>query len=722
MPSKRKKNPNQPELPIQDAPDTTPGEVHAAPAPRDAKADKKAKPGSSKNENGNGETHVLAEKVVTPPPARPFVPGKIELPLHRRVNRSFLDYASYVIRDRAIPHLADGLKPVQRRILWALHRIDDGRFMKVANVTGETMKYHPHGNASIDDALVVLTNKRYLIEGQGNFGNIFTGDPPAAPRYIECRLTELARTELFNDEITELVPSYDGRNKEPVTLPSKLPLLLMLGTEGIAVGMTSRILPHNFPELLEAQIAILKKQPFKCLPDFQTGGLMDARGYKDGIGEVKVRAKIKTKDESTVLIKEIPPATTTDSLIGSIEDAARKGKIKIKSVNDFTAEEVEIEIKAPSGVSADQLVDALYAFTDCEVTIASRIVVIRNNRPVEMTVSDVLRENTTQLVEILKRELQLKESKLQDELHFRTLERIFIEERIYKKIEQCKTNEAVLAAVHDGFKPFRKQLVRELIDADIDRLLQVRIRRISLFDINKHREEMEQVKADLEETRKHLKGLTRYVISHLEALLAKYGPLYPRLTKSSRYDEVDAREVAFKAFKVAYDRESGYIGHKVSGEEFRVDCTKFDKLTIVFRDGHYQVVELPEKLFVGPDVVYCGLPARERVFTCAYTNREATYLKRFTFGGTILNKIYHCIPPKSKVLFFEPDTPPELYIKYKPAPYQKINQQTCKPAEVEVKGPKTRGRQISIKDVSSINSKPSRGWDPEAATTKLQFT
>ena len=718
MSSKRKKNPNQPELPMPEVPDNTPGVVNAGAVPANGKVGTQ-KPKTAKN--GNGETHVLAENVATPVPHRPFVPGKIELPLHRRVDRSFLDYASYVIRDRAIPNLADGLKPVQRRILWALHQMDDGRFMKVANVTGETMKYHPHGNASIDDALVVLTNKRYLIEGQGNFGNIFTGDPAAAPRYIECRLTPLAREELFNDEITELVPSYDGRRNEPVSLPSKLPLLLMLGTEGIAVGMASRILPHNFPELLEAQIAILKKQPFKCLPDFQTGGLMDARGYKDGTGEIKVRAKIKTKDESTVIIKEIPPTTTSDSLIGSIEDASRKGKIKVKSVNDFTSEEVEIEVKAPSGVSAEQLVDALYAFTDCEVTIASRIVVIKNNRPVELTVSEVLRENTEQLVEILKRELQLRESKLNDELHFRTLERIFVEERIYKKIEQCKSNEAVLQAVHDGFKPYRKELIRELVDADVERLLQVRIRRISLFDINKHREEMEQVKNDLAETRKNLKNLTKYVIGHLEALLAKYGPQYPRLTKSSRYDEVDAREVAFKAFKVAYDRESGYLGHKVSGEEFKVDCTKFDKLVIVFKDGHYQVVELPEKLFVGPDVFYCGLPERERVFTCAYTNREATYLKRFTFGGTILNKIYHCIPPKSKILFFEPDTPAELYIKYKPAPYQKINQQTCNPNEVEVKGPKTRGRQISIKDVGSITSKPTRGWDPEAATTKLQF-
>jgi len=279
----------------------------------------------------------------------------------------------------------------------------------------------------------------------------------------------------------------------------------------------------------------------------------------------------------------------------------------------------------------------------------------------------------------------------------------------------------VLAAVYEGFKPFRKELVRDITDADVERLLTVRIRRISLFDINKHREEMEKVKTDLAETRKHLKNLTKYVIAHLEALLAKYGPVYPRQTKSSRYDEVDAKEVAFKAFKVAYDRESGYIGHKVSGEEFKVDCTKFDKLLLVFRDGHYQVVELPEKLFIGPDLVFCGLPERERVFTCAYTNREATFLKRFTFGGTILNKLYHCIPPKSKVLFFELDTPAELYIKYKPAPYQRINQQTCNPSEVEVKGPKTRGRQISIKDVSSINSKPSRGWDAEAETSKLQF-
>src|SRR5215471_2538230 len=391
MAKRHKNNPNQPELPIEGV---APGNGQNPKSPSSPNGNGEAKR-ARRAKRDTGETHVLAENVSVPiAPQHVFKPGKIVLPFHRRVDRSFLDYASYVIRDRAIPNLADGLKPVQRRILWAMHQSDDGRFTKVANVMGDATKYHPHGEAAIGDAIVVLANKRYLIERQGNYGNLYTGDPAAAPRYIECRLTELARTELFNDDLTEFIPSYDGRRKEPVTLPCKLPLLLMLGTEGIAVGMSARILPHNFPELLEAQIAILKKQSFKCLPDFQTGGLMDARGYKDGAGEIKVRARVKIKDESTVVIKEIPPTTTTDTLMASIEDASRKGKIKVKSVNDFTSEDVEIQIKAPSGVSAEQLVDALYAFTDCEVTIASRIVVIKNNRPVEMTVSEVLRENT----------------------------------------------------------------------------------------------------------------------------------------------------------------------------------------------------------------------------------------------------------------------------------------------------------------------------------------
>ena len=724
MPSKPQPNSDQPELPIDG---TKPAPV-APVAPAAAAAPAKPGPAAPAAEqpaaaappkNGNGEEHIHAE-IVEPVSPR-FLPGKIDLALHRRVDTGFLEYASYVIRDRAIPNLADGLKPVQRRILWALHRADDGRFTKVANVTGDTMKFHPHGNASIDDAIVVLANKRYLIEGQGNYGNIYTGDPAAASRYIECRLTELARTELFNDELTELVPSYDARNQEPVTLPSRLPLTLMLGTEGIAVGLACRILPHNFPELLAAQIAILRNQPFKCLPDFLTGGLMDAREYADGKGTIQVRARIKAKDESTVVIKEIPPTTTTESLLSSIEEAVRKGKIKIKSINDFTAEDVEIEIKAPAGVTADQLIDALYAFTSCEVSISSRIIIIKNSRPVELTVSEVLRENTAQLVVLLQRELEFKLRKLEDELHYRTLERIFIEERLYKKIEQCKTTEAVSAAVYEGFKPFRKEMLRDLTDPDVERLLQVRIRRISLFDINKHREEMEKTKAELEETRKHLKNITKYAINHLEALLAKYGPLYPRLTKSSRHEEIDAREVAFKAFKVTYDRESGYVGYKVSGDEYKLDCTKFDRLLLLFKDGHYKVIELPEKLFVGPDLIYCALPDRDRVFTLVYTTREATYLKRFTFGGTILEKIYECIPEKARILFFEPDTPKQLYIRYKPSPHQKINQQTCNPSDVAVKGAKTLGNQMSIKEISSVTTSPTRGWDPEATTTRVAF-
>ncbi len=706
MSAQKKKDSSQPELPIE-------GAVPAVPA--------EAKRKTSADGTGNGADHVVAEVFETLA-HRPFDPKKIQAGLHTRVDRGFLDYASYVIRDRAIPNLADGLKPVQRRILWALHEKDDGRFIKVANVVGHTMQYHPHGDASIGDALVVLANKRYLIEGQGNFGNIFTGDPAAASRYIECRLTELARTEVFNDSITDFVPSYDGRNREPVTLPCKLPLTLMLGTEGIAVGLSARILPHNFPELLEAQIAILKKQPFKCLPDFPTGGLMDARDYSDGKGSVKVRARIKTRDESTVVITEIPPTTTTDSLMASIEDATQKGKLKVKSINDFTSENVEIEIKCPAGVDAEKMVDALYAFTDCETTIASRIVVIKNNRPVELTVSEVLRENTEQLVAILKRELDLREKQLLDELHYRTLERIFIEERIYKLIEKCKTNEAVFASVYEGFKPFKKQLIRDLADADVEKLLQVRIRRISLFDISKHREEMEKTKAELDETRKNLKSLTKYVIGHLEALLEKYGPQYPRLTtKSARHEEVDVKAVAFKAFKVSYDRESGYVGYKVSGEEFKLECTKFDKILLVFKDGTYKVSELPEKLFVGQELFYCGLPERDRVFTCAYTDRNASYLKRFMFGGSILNKAYLCIPDKSRILFFAPDTPKILYVRYKPAPHQKISQQTCEPEQVEVKSPKTRGRQISIKDISSVTAEPTRGWDEQAATTKIVF-
>lgn len=641
--------------------------------------------------------------------------------LKARMDRSFLEYASYVIRDRAIPNLADGLKPVQRRILWALKQKDDGKFIKVANIVGHSMQYHPHGDASIGDALVVLTNKRYLIEGQGNFGNVFTGDPAAASRYIECRLTPLAREELFNDELTEFVPSYDGRSKEPVALPSKLPMLLMLGTEGIAVGLSSKILPHNFIELLEAQIAVLRKQSFTLLPDFVTGGLMDASDYDDGKGSIRIRAKIKVKDNSTLLITEIPPATTTESLIGSIEDATKKGKLKVRSINYYTAEKIEIEIKSPVGMDAEKLVPALYAFTACETPISSRITVIRDSRPVEMTVTEVIKANTRHLVDLLRLELELKEKKLLEDVFFKTLVRIFVENRIYKKIETCKSNEEIYAAIYKGFEPYRDEYYRDLKDDDIEMLLGVRIRRISLFDINKHKDEMEKVKAELAETRKHLKSLTKYAIAHLKRLIKTYKDQYKRLTEVTEFGAVAAKEVAFKSFKVSYDRKKGYVGHKINGDEFEVPCSKFDRLLLVFSDGLYKVVELTDKLFVGQNLLYCALPERDRVFTVAYQTKGTTYLKRFKFGGTILNKDYHCAPAKSKILFFEPDTPEQIYIKYKPAPYQRVDQQIANPSELLVKSAKAKGNQVSIKDVASVRSKPPRNWDSEGTVTKLKF-
>lgn len=413
-------------------------------------------------------------------------------PLRRLMDGNFLQYASYVIRDRAIPELADGLKPVQRRILHALHEKDDGRFIKVANIVGHTMQYHPHGDASIGDALVTLVNRGYLIEGQGNFGNIHTGDPAAASRYIECRLTDLAATQLFNDDLTEFIPSYDGRNKEPVVLPAKLPLLLMLGAEGIAVGLSTRILPHNFGELIQAQIAILQKKPFKLLPDFQQGGLVDAREYDEGRGKVRCRAVIDQKDEATLVIRELPFGVTTEALIGSIEDAAKKGKIKTKAIRDYTAEKVEIEIALAADTDIQQAIQSLYVFTQCEVSLSLRPIVIHEQRPVELSVHEILRHNTRRLVELLRKELQIERKKIDEALHAASLVRLFIVNRIYKRIEECKTAPDVRQAILNGLAPFRDQLRRDITNADLDMLLAIPIRRISLYDINKSRKEEDE--------------------------------------------------------------------------------------------------------------------------------------------------------------------------------------------------------------------------------------
>ncbi|NLD98303.1 MAG: DNA topoisomerase IV subunit A, partial [Fibrobacter sp.] len=442
--------------------------------------------------------------------------------LNNLYDLNFLEYASYVIKDRAIPHINDGLKPVQRRILHTLWEMDDGKFHKVANVVGQCMRYHPHGDASIGDALVTLANKDLFLDKQGNFGNIFTGDPASAVRYIETRLMPLAKEALFNPQITQYVESYDGRNKEPVTLPAKIPVLLALGSEGIAVGMATKILPHNMIELLEAEIACLQNEQLLLFPDFPTGGLADVSEYNDGNGKILVRAKLDTSDPKRIIIREIPFGATTESLISSIESAAKKGKIKISGISDYTAENVEIEVRLARGVHSEETVDALYAFTECESSISVNLVVIKDDKPVQMSVTDVIRHYANQLVEILTAELKLEDGELKDKLHARTLEQIFIENRIYKKIEEKTTAEAVAAAVFDGLKPFHNEIKREVTAEDVDTLLKIPIRRISLYDINKAKKEMQEIRNRLKEIRESLANIIDYSVGFLEKLIDKY--------------------------------------------------------------------------------------------------------------------------------------------------------------------------------------------------------
>jgi topoisomerase-4 subunit A len=464
--------------------------------------------------------------------------------LHKLFDENFMEYTSYVIKERAIPDMSDGLKPVQRRILQTLYNMDDGRFQKVANVVGETMKLHPHGDASIFAALVNLANKDLLIDRQGNFGNIFTGDHASAARYIECRLTPLAKEALFNKDLTEFEPSYDGRMQEPVTLPAKIPMLLLLGAEGIAVGMATKIMPHNFRELLRAQKKILKGKSVTLYPDFQKGGILDVSGYNNGNGRLKCRAKIVEKNEKTIVIEEIPHSTTTTSIIDSIEKADKRGKIKIQSINDYTAEKVEIEIKLARGIYAKDTIKALYAFTDCEVSISPNLTVIKDNNPVNISVEEVLEDNTEKLVRDLERELQIELGRLQDKLHARTLEQIFIEERIYKKIEECKTLKAIIDAVAKSLAEFESKLIKPVTQEDIERLLEIRIKRISRYDIERQNKEIKGIKGSIKEVQQKLKDIVGFTISYLDDLLKKYGKYYPRRTTIDTFTGVKARKVA----------------------------------------------------------------------------------------------------------------------------------------------------------------------------------
>ena len=627
-----------------------------------------------------------------------------EDPLKDLVNDNFLQYASYVIRDRAIPQLEDGLKPVQRRILHALHEKDDGRFNKVANIVGHAMQYHPHGDVSIVDALVNLANKSYLIEGQGNFGNIFTGDPPAASRYIECRLTDLARQEIFNPKLTAYIPSYDGRNREPLVLPSKLPLLLMLGSEGIAVGLSTRVLPHNFIELLKAEVAILQNKRFKLLPDFPQGGLMDAAEYNRGNGKIKLRAKIEPRESNKLVIREIPFTTTTESVIASIEEAARKRRIKIRSISDFTAAQVEILVTLSPGEDPQKAITALYHFTQCEVTIHSNIVVIKGERPVQMDVDEVIRFNTDQLVSLLKQELELRRKELQDDLHRKTLIQLFIENRIYKRIEECETYESVQQAVLKGLQPFRSQLVRDITMEDVEMLLSLQIKRISKFDLKKNEEEKLKINLELKDVERHLKTLTKYAIDYLQRLIGKYGKQYKRKTQLTTAEEIDVRELTADELAIAYDQERGFLGHQIKAEPaFR--CSPLDRLLLVWDTSRYQMISPPDKLFVDKNLSYFGIFDREKTFTLVYSTSKATFIKRFAFGGAIMNRDYHCAPENAKIRFLTDRPINEIRLKYRQAKGARTNEQSFAAGDFPVRGPKTRGNQVTKRTVTSVTAK-----------------
>src|ERR1700761_846694 len=523
----------------------------------------------------------------------------------------FLDYASYVILDRAVPHLHDGLKPVQRRILHSLKEMDDGRFNKAANVIGNTMKYHPHGDASIGDAMVQIGQKNLLIDCQGNWGDPVTGDSAAAPRYIEARLSKFANEVVFNPDTTQLQASYDGRNKEPITLPVKFPLLLAQGAEGIAVGLATKILPHNFIELLDASIAVLKGEAISLLPDFPTGGLADASAYNDGQrgGRVRVRAKIVERDKKTLAITEIPFSTTTGSLIDSVIAANDKGKIKIKKIEDNTAQNVEIMIHLAPGISPDVTIDALYAFTDCEVSISPNTCVIQSDKPRFISVNDMLTESTHYTKELLKQELQIRLKELMEKIFFSSLLKIFIQEGMYKNkdYEESGNFENVVEVLNRLFTPFFSQFYREILPEDYKRLIDKPMSSITRFDVKKADEQMKALEAEIKEVKHHLKHLNDYAIAWFQKLKDKYGKGRERKTELRTFDKVEAAQVALANVKLYVNREDGFIGTGLKKDEFVGDCSDIDEIIVFRSDGKCTITKVQEKVFVGKDIIHAAV-------------------------------------------------------------------------------------------------------------------
>lgn len=559
----------------------------------------------------------------------------------------FLDYASYVILERAVPAIEDGLKPVQRRILHAMKEMDDGRFNKVANIIGQSMQYHPHGDASIGEAIVNMGQKDLLIETQGNWGDIRTGDGSAAPRYIEARLSKFALEVVFNPQTTEWQLSYDGRKREPVTLPVKFPLLLAQGVEGIAVGLSTKILPHNFIELILGSIQILKGEKTNILPDFPTGGLADFSEYNEGFrgGRIKVRARIEEEDNKTLLIKDIPFGTTTNTLIESIIKANDKGKIKIKKVVDNTAKDVEIQIQLAPGQSPDMTIDALYAFTDCEVSISPNACVIIDEKPVFLTVNNILERNTFQTKELLRRELEIRKAELMEKLLFSSLEKIFIENRIYRDIEECETWEAVIQTIDKGLDPFKPEFYREITTEDIVRLTEIKIKRISKFDAFKADELMRRLQEELKEVNYNLKHLTEYAIKYYQNLLDKYGKGRERKTEIRTFDTIQATVVAANNAKLYVNRADGFVGYGLKKDEFVCDCSDLDDVIVFRRDGNCVVTKIQEKGFVGKDIIHVAVFRKgdERmVYNLVYLDGGSgkAMVKRFQVLGVTRDREY----------------------------------------------------------------------------------
>lgn len=628
----------------------------------------------------------------------------------------FLDYASYVILERAVPHINDGLKPVQRRILHSMKRLDDGRYNKVANIVGHTMQFHPHGDASIGDALVQLGQKDLLIDCQGNWGNILTGDSAAAPRYIEARLSKFALETVFNPKTTQWQASYDGRNREPVTLPVKFPLLLAQGVEGIAVGLSSKILPHNFNELIDASISYLKGEKFALYPDFQTGGYIDVSKYNDGErgGSVKIRAKISKQDNKTLVISEIPYGRTTSSIIESILKANDKGKIKIKKVDDNTAKNVEILVHLAPGVSSDKTIDALYAFTDCEISVSPNCCVIKDDKPHFLTVSDVLKHSTDNTLSLLQKELEIEKGELEETLFFASLEKIFIEERIYKdkEFEQAASMDEAIAHVDRRLTPFKPQFIREVTRDDILKLMEIKMARILKFNTQKCEEQILQIKTDIARIQDHLVHIVDYTIQWFQMLKEKYGKRYPRLTEIRSFDTIQATKVAEANEKLYINRAEGFIGTSLKKDEFVCNCSDIDDIIIFYRSGIYKIVKVSEKMFVGKDIIYLNVFNRNdsrTIYNVIYRDGKmgTNFIKRFAIGGITRDKEYNLTKGTegSRILYFSANTNGEaetVKVILKPKLRQKLLMFEKDFSTIAIKGRSSIGNTLTKAEIHKV--------------------